>query len=143
MDIFYTSIVVAFILGSFFLIVLIHELGHVLAVLYFGGHIVEVVITPFDGGQVKSWCIFDNYYDMGMADAVILLSGGLAVSMLFVLLGFFKRSFLLLAPIHLMDGFAELFQMSSLHTSLMQLNAFIIVIISLHYWYQKVWVIEK
>ena len=80
-----------------------------------GRTVIEFTVTPFNGGVVKTYYIVGDPFSDGVLTAIVNIAGGLAVALYFVLLGFFKRPFLILVPVHIMDGIAEVFQMKVLH----------------------------
>lgn len=136
-DIVYVIIVIIFMLSILCLMTFIHESGHVVAATLLGGKVEEFNFTWFNGGTVKwSYMIEDPEHWITIR-TVVRLSGGLAVSLFFVFLGFFKRPFLLIVPLHIIDGIIEVFGTSDLHTSLVQLTALIMAIAVNHALYVK------
>lgn len=138
-EIAYTIIAIMFMASILYLITFVHELGHVLAVIFSGGKVIEFNITPFNGGTIRWFYIIEDPIRYAVIDTVVGLSGGLAVSLFFLLLGFFKRPFLLIVPLHIIDGIAEVFQMGGLHSSMTQLTALFVAIIINYMLYVKLW----
>ena len=106
-DVFLIFVSILLILSSL-IMTTIHEAGHVIATILLGGKVLDIHITFLNGGYVIS------HFDVLLysSKTIVLLSGGLAVALLFLFLGFFNRIFLFIVPFQLMDGLAEALGMS-------------------------------
>jgi len=136
-EIAYVMIAIGSLLSTLFIMTLVHELGHVVAATLLGGSVEEFNVTLFNGGTIK-WKYMIEYPEQWIiVRTIVRLSGGLALSLLFALLGFFKRPFLLIVPLHIIDGIAEVFQMGGLHSSMTRLTVLFIVIVINHALYVK------
>lgn len=112
----------------FFLITLVHEFGHALVAISLGQGVTDFVIT-LDGGSVRVVYVIQNQVEYGRVAAMIGMSGGLAVALLFTFIGFFSKPFLILVPVNIIDGFAEALYMTFLHHNFANLNTILMVFI--------------
>ena len=138
-ELLYTFAAMFFMLYISFAVTLVHETGHALAAIALGGTIKEFVATPFNGGYVHSHFEPNPNFSYDFITAIVLISGGLAASLLFILIGFFKRPFLVCVPILMLQGFAEALGNLSLNHLCMDLFSLFTVVICMSILYDKLW----
>ena len=97
----------------------IHELGHAVVAIALGGTITEFVLRLDSGGHIKYIPPLDiTPYDYAILNTLVLVSGGLAVMLLFMVLSHKTRWFLIPAVLGLLDGFLEALYMGRLREPL-------------------------
>jgi len=124
-----------------FLVTAVHELGHCVTTLLLGGSVQEIKITLFDGGYIISQFPYEpNLYIVATQDFLVRFSGGLAVALFFLFLGFFKRPFLLIVPFQLLDGIIEATSTSNdMRVCIMEITTALLLLIYVHVFKTYVW----
>ena len=97
----------------------IHELGHAVVAIALGCNVTEFVVRLEGGGSIYYYPPLNTTsYDYIALNTLVLVSGGLAVMMLFMVLSHKTKWFYIPAALGLLDGFLEALYMSELREPL-------------------------
>ena len=109
----------------YYLKAFIHELGHAVTAIALGGTVTDLWIKLEGGGGIYYFPPIDTMpYDCIVMNTLVLVSGGIAAMLFFVILSHKTKWFLIPAILSLLNGFLEALYMNDIRASL---SSFIIL----------------